>query len=273
MESSENLDIILLVSVGTAAMALLAGFIIFFVVLYQKKTIIQRNELEAIKSVHQRELLQKTIEVEASERERIAKNIHDDLGALISVLRLNNSRTAKNINNVSVLTQINEATNEILNKTSESIRHISKKLASPTLTKLGFEAALRELCTNFNQTEEIRMSFTNNLFNPMALSTQKASHLYRASQEIINNIIKHARAQKVSIELFALENKILIKFEHDGLGINDEDVHQLMRQEKGLGLSSIQNRLSIIAGNITYLNEPNHFPQILITYPNDESQD
>ena len=87
-------------------MTLLAGFIVFFVVLYQKKVIIQRNEIEAIRVKHQRELLKRTLEVEEREREQIAKNIHDDLGALISILRLNNSRTAKNIADEEVLSSM-----------------------------------------------------------------------------------------------------------------------------------------------------------------------
>ena len=254
-------------------MTLLAGFIIFFVVLYQKKMIIQRNEVEAIKAQHQRELLQKTLEVEEKERENVAKNIHDDLGALISILRLNNSRTAKNIGNPEVLTKIHEANNVILNKTSESVRSISKKLASPTLVKLGYTKALREVCTNFNQTGEITMHFDNQAngnFNP---PQQKAGHLFRASQEIINNIVKHSSATEVNIQLSSRSDATIIRFEHDGIGITEEDVKDLIKQDKGLGLTSIRSRLSIIGSSIRYEAPTNQNPKIIITYFNDETKD
>lgn len=271
MESPENLDITLLVAIGCAAMTLLAGFIIFFVVLYQKKAIIQRNEVEAIKAKHQQELLQKTLEVEEKERESVAKNLHDDLGALISILRLNNSRTAKNINNKEVLTKIYEANNLILNKTSESIRSISKKLASPTLVKLGFIKALREVCTFFNQTGEISISLDDQMPGEFTIAAQKASHLFRACQEIINNIVKHAGANEINIRLVQIQDETLILFEHDGNGIGMNDVDELIKQDKGLGLTSIRSRLHIINASIEYTSLEDNNPTILITYTNDET--
>lgn len=272
LESTEDLNIIFIIAVGTAGMTLLAGFIIFFIVLYQKKSIIQRKEVEALNAQHQQDLLHKTIEVEANERERIAKNIHDDLGALISILRLNNSRSSKNIGNQEVLAQINESNSEILTKTSETLRSISKKLASPTLNKLGFIAAIREICSNFNQTEEISVSFENLYAGQFNLPQQKASHLFRACQEIINNIIKHASASKIVVQLLSIENRTLIKFEHNGIGIGQEEVQHLLQQEKGLGLGNIQNRLAIIGAEIEYSNAEDVFATILITYENDDEK-
>ncbi len=253
-------------------MILLVGFIIFFVVLYQKKSIIQRKELEAINTQHQQELLRKTIEVEADERERIAKNIHDELGALISILRLNNFRFTKNMNNQALITEIVESNNDILNKTSESIRSISKKLSSPTLIKLGFIAALRELCSNFNQTREINVTFDNRFQGQFDILPQNASHLFRACQEIINNIVKHAGATSIRVQLSAKENEALIKFEHNGQGISEEDVQILRSQEKGLGLSNIQNRLTIIGAKVVYSNAKDSLATILIVYENDEKK-
>lgn len=273
MESSENVDIFLLVAIGGAAMTLLAGFIVFFVVLYQKKVIIQRNEIEAIRVKHQRELLKRTLEVEEREREQIAKNIHDDLGALISILRLNNSRTAKNISDEEVLMKIYESNNLILNKTSESIRSISKKLASPTLVKLGYVVALREICNAIHQTGEITVEFDNQLKQELELTLQESSHLFRASQEIINNILKHANPNWFKIKLISEENTVGIEFMHNGLGINESEVNNLTDQKKGIGLSSIQSRLSIIDAEIDFLAPVDGNASVLITYKNDKKKD
>jgi len=273
LESTESIDILFLVAAGGTAMTLLAGFIIFFVVLYQKKVIIQRNEVDAIKAKHKQDLLEKTLEVEQKERQSVAKNIHDDLGALISVLRLNNSRIAKNVTNKNVLLEVYEANNVVLKKTSESLRSISKKLASPTLVKLGFESALLEVSNHFNQTGEISMNFKNNLPAKLNLSKKIASHLFRASQEIINNIVRHTTATQVNIDLSAHNNITKIQFKHNGIGISDEDVKNLIVQDKGVGLASIQSRLSIINADIKYNRNNGTNPSVIIFYTNDETKD
>lgn len=274
MESAESSNIILIVAVGCAAMTLLACFIIFFVVLYQKKVIIQKNEVASIKAKHEQELLKSTLEVEEKERERVAKNIHDDLGALISLLRLNNSRTTKNINNIKILTKISKENNIILNKTSESIRSISKKLASPTLAKMGYSYALKELTNSFNQTNEIKMTFFDSSpeNNPIHLPPKKASHLFRASQEIINNIIKHDKAEEINVIISSDQKNRIIQFKHTGKGINNEQVEQLITQNKGLGLGSIQSRLNIIDAKIDYQTTTNSKASITITYHDDEQK-
>lgn len=274
MEGTEGVDIFLIVAIGSAAMLLLAGFIIFFVVLYQKKAIIQRNEVEAMKAQHRQELLQRTLEVEEKERERIAKNIHDDLGALISILRLNNSRSSKNIENKEILAKIQKENGIILNRTSESVRSISKKLASPTLVKLGFLKALKEITNNFNQTGEIKMTFTDHTDDQFTLSPQKASHLFRASQEVLNNIVKHASAGEVDVSVdFNAKGNTEVCFSHDGIGITMQDIEELTRQNKGLGLTSISSRLSIIGAEIIYLVPQNENAKIIITYFNDKKED
>ncbi len=272
MENAEGENIVLIVAIGCSVMLLLACFIIFFVVLYQKKVIIQKKEVEQIKSIHQQELLRSTLEVEEKERERIAKNIHDDLGALISILRLNNSRTTKNINNKEIIATISAENNIILNRTSESVRSISKKLASPTLTKLGYEKALRELTNSFNQTGEITMTFSNNLENPLNLPSQSASHLFRVSQEIINNIVKHDHANEVHVSIYDTDNNTFIAFNHSEKGIDNAQVEELIKQHKGLGLSSIQSRLSIIGATIDYKAQDNETATVKIKYPNDEKK-
>ncbi len=117
------------------------------------------------------------------------------------------------------------------------------------------------------------MHFDNQLPSELIITTQKASHLFRASQEIINNIVKHAGADEINIKLNAIENATLIQFEHDGLGVSDKDVEDLIKQDKGLGLTSIRSRLSIIEAKITYDAPLNSNPQIIITYFNDETKD
>ena len=103
MENLEEINISFLIMFGCFGMFILASFIILFVVIYKKRVLQQRNEIQESKYNHQKELIEATIQVEEKERERIAKNIHDDLGALLNVIRLNNIKAVKKVNESAVV--------------------------------------------------------------------------------------------------------------------------------------------------------------------------
>jgi len=243
-----EIDAIQLIILGTTAMVMLTGFIILFVVMYQKRMLVKQNEIEAISLKHQKDILQKSLEIEEKEREKMAKNVHDDIGALLSLLRINNSRIIKNLDKRENLEKIQINNSEILNETAEHIRALSNQLASPTLQKLGLYKAVNELANQFNKTEEIII--TNNLSPELNTLFDLKDHkqIYRVIKEIINNVFKHANAK--TIELSNINKDIIIS--HDGDGISNSDVDILIAKDKGLGLVSLRNRAELIKAKINY---------------------
>jgi len=247
-------------------MIILAVFIVLFVVIYQKRILQQQNKIQQTEYDHQKELFNATIQVEENERERIAKNIHDDLGTLLSVIRLNNINAIKKASDPEAVLKSLEDNKELLNSTSEVVRSISKQLAPPTLLKLGYIEAISELCKHINNTDALTISFSFEDV-PTRFDSKIEVQLYRITQEVVNNIIKHAEASDIDIDLSMLDAVLNLSITHNGEGINSAAIEKLLRSAKGLGLKSIQSRVQAINGSIQYLTIGLNDSKIMIHIP------
>lgn len=253
-------------------MVILAVSIVLFVVIYKKRILQQQNEIQKAKYSHQKELFEATIQVEEKERERIAKNIHDDLGALLNVIRLNNISAIKNVNNVDKVLKSLDDNKKLLNSTSEIIRSISRQLGPPTLLKLGYIEGISELCTHINNTGAFKVNFKveNNITSRFHQKIEV--QLYRITQEIINNIIKHANASLINIELCMHNRALNLSITHNGYGINSTTIETLLQSSKGIGLKNIQSRVQAINGSIQYFTIGLNDSKIIIDIPLDDEK-
>jgi two-component system, NarL family, sensor kinase len=244
LENGTQTDIILLVIAGCLGMLILVVSIILFVVYYQKKVLSQKNDF-------QKQLLSATVQVEEKERERIAKNIHDDIGTLLSVLKLNMSRAARNTDDKELVKRIAAENYKLLDESIQAVRGAIKDLAPPTLNKLGYLKAIGELCRQINGTDNINIAL---ITDSMALQLPQKDELqlYRLSKELLNNIIKHSNASQILVE-FEEKNKMYkLRLSHNGKGISDEQVRELSKEQKGLGLKSIESRAQLIDAAVHY---------------------
>lgn len=249
-------------------MLILVFAIIIFVVYYQKKVLAQQNQIQLAENEYQRQLLKATIQVEEKERERIAKNIHDDVGTLLNVLKLTLTKLTRNTDNKELTETLSSESIHLLDESIQSVRNVAKDLVSPTLIKLGYLKATHELCKLITNSGQL---FADLVYDASLAGTRFPDgtevQLYRVTQELINNIMKHAGASELTIEYIKQEHAHLITLTHNGKGINDRDVEEISRQERGLGLKSIQSRAQLINATVHYYNEANLKPSINITLP------
>lgn len=256
MEDKTQQDIVILIVAGCLGMLILVAFIILFVLYYQKKVLAQQNQIQIAENKYQRELLSAAIQVEEKERERIAKNIHDDVGTLLNVLRMNLSKIARNAKDEMLTERLTKDNLGLLEQSIQSIRGIAKDLVPPTLVKLGYIKALNELCKHINNTGQISVTFLQSDFETR-LPEQTELQLYRLTQELLNNIIKHSGAKEITIELKPANAFYNLLISHDGRGITSKQVAELSKEQKGLGLKSIQSRAQLINASVTY-NAPDN---------------
>lgn len=263
-----KVDTVTIVIAGCLGMTLLAGFIIFFVFRYQKKALEQQYEIQVLENKFQVDLLSATIKVEEKERERIAKNIHDDLGTYLNVLKINLHQLAKRESILENERKRFAENIQIVDEAMRSVKGIIKDLYPPVLYRLGFIKALNELCNFINQSRTIVVKLNTFNFEERFLPEQEVQ-FYRISQEIINSIIKHSLATFIEVDIHSSEKKICITFRHDGKGILKEQLEHYLNHEIGIGLKNIISRVKMLNATLD-LQKQNEFYITTICVNHDE---
>ncbi|MGZ4047836.1 MAG: sensor histidine kinase [Bacteroidia bacterium] len=205
-------------------------------------------------------------EVAEFERERIAKSLHDDVGMLLTVVKLNLSKISRNPQDKIFVEKLLEESMHLLSESCETIRVISTNLIPPSLAQLGYEKSVAELCRQINISENIKIK--NSLSNEeVRLPSLVELHLYRITQEIINNIIKHADPTEVKIEINSDNNGVRTVIFHNGKGITSDAIKKITSSGNGTGLKSIESRSQLITASIDYFSNDIDQSKITIYVP------
>ncbi len=187
------------------------------------------------------------LEAEEKERSRIAKDLHDGLGQLLSTAKLNVAGLEDEVNDEDkILVQnsmnlIDEAVNEV--------RTISHNMMPATLMEYGLVSAIASFTGTINESKALLVHF-NYKGMDNRLEESKEIALYRVVQEILNNIIKYAKADKINIVLNRINNKVHLLISDNGKGFDVATIHQ----SKGIGWRNVFSRVSMINGEINIVS-------------------
>ena len=228
-------------------MLLLAFSIVFFVVNYQRRVIRHQEEIKNINDKNQLELIQASIQSQEEERTRIATELHDDVGATLSSVRLFLHSSMRKDADESVILQ----SKQLLDESISSIRNISHKLQPTILSKLGLQASLESFAAIINRSSTLSLNYTTLHPLPQLPDTVELS-VYRMLQELTSNIIKHSSASFIDIESSIAGNYLKIKMQHDGKGLTNELYQELIYKKGAIGLKNIVNRLKSINATIDF---------------------
>ncbi|MFY9242198.1 MAG: sensor histidine kinase [Polaribacter sp.] len=228
-------------------LAIAAG--IFFAISQRTK----RKNQEAI--LKQKELgFKAIIEAQEEERSKIARELHDGVVQQIGSIILK-SRNLFSKKNVIDEKKSNELLDSLENSNQE-LRNISHQMMPRALKELGIIPALSDLLVSSLGFADIHYNLEH--FNINARLPQKIEvTIYRITQELINNIIKHSKATEVSVQLFNSNNNIILIVEDNGVGF------VVKNSKKGIGLLNISSRLDLVNGNVNF--EPSTKSGTLVT--------
>jgi two-component system NarL family sensor kinase len=244
-----NYEILLIVSISTVGMLMLAGAIVVFVVFYQKKMIQEQFKRQTMEFDYQQKMMQAELSSQESERRKLAADLHDSIGGMLSTIRVGLATIGRSLPEPKMM----DETKKMLDDTISSVRRISRDLMPSTLEKFGLVHALKELCERFENTSRIPVSFdaTGEI---TALDPQRELMIFRIIQELLNNAIKHSQANQISVKL-TLANELVIDVEDDGIGFNVDEQKQDKQSGKGLGLFNIENRARLLNGALWFESE------------------
>lgn len=238
-----------IVWLGVSTFALII-FVIFIINNYRQKRRIHAQELKQLETEKQLSAIEMLIEGEEKERKRLAKDLHDGLGGMLSGIKFS-------VNNLKDKIETNQAQDfdrciGIVDDSIKEMRHIAHSLMPEVLEKFGLDTALKNFCTEINSDSKESIVYQSFGLKDIKINHQTSLTAYRVVQELINNAIKHAEAKNIMIQITVVDNLLNITVEDDGKGIDISELHQ----KKGIGISNIDNRVKLINGTLDIQSEP-----------------
>lgn len=233
------------------AAGVLATILIFFIV-----TMIRQQR--RTQRLHREKILAEIRTLE-KERGRIAADLHDDLGPILSAVRFK-------INAVELHSaedqQIIEAASSHIDESLRRIRDITFDLMPNTLVRKGLVQTVEEFIPRAEKLLPLKINFTYDELPP--LSSEKTIHLYRIIQEIIHNVVKHSGATELIVSISVSERNLLIEANDNGVGF---DYEKIIAANLGLGMSNLVSRVEILQGEFSIDTAPTKGVHYTITIP------
>ena len=209
-----------------------------------------RNQLvlRQLQDEKQIDLLNAIFETQETERKRLAEDLHDSVGQVLSAIKLNLHRLDKvneNDDPKNLLADTRKLTDECI----QEIRNIIHNVLPPVLTDFGLIDALQALCIKLGQTTDIKIIFTKNLADERFPSEIELT-LYRIAQELFGNAVKHSGATAIQVTLAKEAGWLELSFSDNGVGFDMDHVTH------GFGLKNLQSRAQLINGKIPVYSKP-----------------
>lgn len=224
---------------------------------YLKK--IQKLKLQQVVSHEKENGFKNVINATEQERSRISKDLHDGIGQELSALKLSLNSVidhSKDDDQKKELTKIASS----FSKSADEVRSISHQMMPRALMEKGLVPAIDDLLKNAfqhsNTSYTLEESGVNERFNERIEVS-----VYRIIQELVNNIIKHAEASQVSVQLISKEDNLLVFVEDDGKGFNSSN------QKEGHGLINIKSRAEMINGSVNFEPSSNKGTFVSLSIP------
>jgi two-component system, NarL family, sensor kinase len=258
----EIAQIYLIISVAVVAMLLMAGSIILFVLYYQKRMVQEQFKRQQMELEYQKKMMEAALESQENERRRVAGDLHDSIGAMLSTIRVSLTTYAKR--NSADGESINES-KKMLDDTIESVRRISRDLMPSTLEKFGLSQAVKEMCERFQSTAALPIIFEEPQDTPVFTKSRELM-IFRIVQELLNNALKHAEASVIKVSFHNGEGLEVI-VEDNGKGFNAEDHKNDKSSGKGLGLFNIENRARLVGASVNFNASTVQGSKIIINIP------
>ena len=261
---NQNPEIYFVIIIGIILGLLLVGFIVTILFLYQRRQHRQEQEMKKMKDLYENELLRSQLEIQESTLKTISQELHDNIGQMLSVVKLSLSilPVEKNHNAFDGL----QNSQQVLNKAIYDLSNLTKSLYTDRITEVGLADSIRFEAAMMKKSGLIDIQFQIS-GSEVNLNEQKSIFLFRMFQEAMNNILKHARATQVTVNLKYHNDMFTLEIKDDGIGFDVQGKQHSASSVSGVGLKSIFNRAQLIGAEISINSKPNQGTAILIKLP------
>ena len=202
----------------------------------------------------ERKVLNAMLEGQENERRRLAKDIHDGIGPLMSTIKMNIEAVKKDMDDASEKTlKKMQNMEELVQDVANDIRGISHALVPSALKDFGIVTTLENLVLKANASESVKIQLFNSGMD-IRLEPLMELGLYRITQELLNNALKYSKAQNITIQIIKHPHDVTLTVEDDGVGFERGKIQELV--DSGIGLRNIKTRTDAMGGVFTIDTSP-----------------
>ncbi len=257
-------DFLITIVIASVFFVLIGIFLMILVFYFLRRQRKNRMEKEDMRNRFEQTLLNTQLEIQEHTFNYISQEIHDNIGQILSLVRINMNVLSEKFGEDNF-----DTTDELLGKAIRDLRNLSHNLNSNRLKEIGIVEGLRSLIIQLDKTEK----YTTEFISPEnALSFMNNDHcliLYRMVQEVIHNILKHANATHIILEIKPKGNiSYFVTITDNGKGF---DMKALQGQNTGIGLQNIFSRAKLINATVKVNSKEGEGTSIIFEITNQKS--
>lgn len=229
---------------------------------YRHRQKIQQQRINELETEKQLTATEAILKGEEQERSRLAKDLHDGLGGMLSGIKFSLNRVKGNLVMSADNAQAFERSMDMLDTSIREMRRVAHNMMPEVLIQYGLDAALQEFCHEIDRSTVIQVNYQSIGANHTAIAQTTAVTIYRIVQELVGNTIKHSKAKHVLVQLHQSmqEKSIAVTVEDDGNGFDTG----LLHRSEGMGWRNIRNRIEFLKGRFDIQSSPGKGTSVMI---------
>ncbi|MBD2699961.1 histidine kinase [Spirosoma sp. BT702] len=205
-------------------------------------------------------------DIQEQVKKEIARDLHDEIGTRLATIKLYTTQLTQEAGETSSIRALKTTIFQLINDTISDVRNLLRKLNPQTLEQHGYVATVEELFSRINASGIISALFTYDEITESAdrFPADTEVMLYRITQELVNNSLKHATPKCIDLKMRQQPGRIILAYTDDGSGFNYE---QAKKSATGLGISNIESRVALLNGQISWQSKPGQGVLVSIEVP------
>jgi two-component system, NarL family, sensor kinase len=232
--------------------------------LLQANTLLQQQRIAELEKERQLLAARGVLQGQVDERTRLAKDLHDGLGSILSSAKYSFSNMKDNLIITPATAAAFERSMGMLDHSISELRRIAHNMMPESLVKFGLDSALRDFCNSVEQSGALQLTYQSFDIEESSISTLTAGAVYRIIQELVNNILRHANATTALVQLIRKDGTLSITVEDNGKGFNTS----ILQTSDGTGYLNLRNRVEYLNGTIDIQTAPDKGTSVNIEISN-----
>jgi signal transduction histidine kinase len=218
---------------------------------YKGKQKLQAQKIRELEKEKQLAATEAVLKGEAQERSRLAKDLHDGLGGMLSGIKYSFQTMKGNLIMTPENQQAFERSMDMLDSSIKEMRRVAHNMMPESLVRFGLDTALKDYCTSVSKSGALQVSYQSIGLANYTFDQTMAISVYRIIQELIGNTLKHGAAKNAIVQVTKSDNLLAVTVEDDGKGFDTN----MIELSKGIGYTNIKNRVDFLKGKLDINSE------------------